>query len=104
MTIKEAVRVLKGMKDYYNDVENIGNGMIFDLDDNEAIDKAIKLLEQNEKGYVHQQIERNIQYEILEDSKKARAFAQLTISIQNFINAMGGINIQVDIQTTKEGD
>ena len=104
MTIKDAVRVLKGMKDYYNDVENIGDGMIFDLDDNEAIDKAIKILEQKEKGYMCQQIERNIQYEILEDTNKARAFAQLTISIQNFINAMGGIDIQVEIQARKEGD
>lgn len=99
MTIKEAIEVLKNMKSYYNDRKHeIYEG--FELDDNEAIDKAIKLLEQKDKGYMHQQIERNIQYKILEDSKKA----QLSISVQNFINAMGGIDIQVGIQTTKEGD
>lgn len=104
MTIKNAIRVLKDMKKYYNNVENIGNGLIFDLRDNEAIDKAIKILEQKEKGKMCQQIERNIQYEILEDSEKARAFAQLTISIQNFIIAMGDIDIHLDVQTKKEGD
>lgn len=99
MTIKEAIEILKNMKSYYNDRKHeIYEG--FELDDNEAIDKAIKLLEQEEKGYIHQQIERNIQYKILEDSKKA----QLSISVQNFINTMGGIDIQVGIQTTKEGD
>lgn len=95
----EAIRILKNMKNYYNNKE-LDKYDGFELDDNEAIDKAIKLLEQKAvKGYMQQQIERNIQYEILEDSKKARAFAQLTISIQNFINAMGNIDIQVGIQT-----
>lgn len=100
ITIREAINLLKSMKDYYNDEENEAYYMGYDSEENEAVNMAIEALEQKAvKGYMRQQIERNIQYEILEDSKKARAFAQLTISIQNFINAMGDIDIQVGIQT-----
>lgn len=99
MVIREAINILKCMKDYYND-EDQADYMSYDSEENEAVNMAIDALEQKAvKGYMRQQIERNIQYEILEDSKKARASAQLTISIQNFINAMGEIDIQVGIQT-----
>ena len=48
MTIKEAIKILKNMKSYYNDRKHkIYEG--FELDDNEAIDKAIKILEQTKK-------------------------------------------------------
>lgn len=47
MTIKETVRVLKNMKKFFND-EGIDNYYRFELDDNEAIDKAIEILEQAE--------------------------------------------------------
>lgn len=55
-------------------------------------------------GKMHQSVERNIQYEILEDINKARAFVRLTKSIQNFILVMGDIDIHLDIKTKKEGD
>ena len=48
MTIKETIEILKNMKSYYNDRKHeIYEG--FELDDNEAIDKAIKILEQTDK-------------------------------------------------------
>lgn len=47
MTIKEAIEILKNMKSYYNDRKHkVYEG--FELDDNEAIDKAIKILKQTE--------------------------------------------------------
>lgn len=48
MTIKETIEILKNMKSYYNDRKHeVYEG--FELDDNEAIDKAIKELEQKNK-------------------------------------------------------
>ena len=47
MTIKEAIKILQNMKSYYNDRKHeIYEG--FELDDNEAIDKAIKVVERQE--------------------------------------------------------
>lgn len=104
MTIKETIRVLKIIKDYYTDEENVGNGMMFDSDEVEAVDIAIKKLEQQqEKGYTHQKLERNLFKEIMTNADKMCAFVQLQRGIHNFIEVMEGIDIHVDIQT-KEGD
>ena len=45
MKIREAINLLKSMKEFYND-EGLDNYYRFELGDNEAIDKAIKILEQ----------------------------------------------------------
>lgn len=55
-------------------------------------------------GKMHQSVERNIQYEILTDSKKARAFVQLQKSIQNFVIVMGDIDIHLVIKPWKDGE
>jgi hypothetical protein len=47
LKIKEAIEILKNMKKYYNN-EVLDNYYRFELDDNEAIDKAIKVLERQE--------------------------------------------------------
>lgn len=99
MRINEAVDVLKSMKEYYNNDENIGNGFIFDLRDNEAIDKAIKVLEQKGlKGYTHQNVDRELFKEIMTDAEKMRAFVHLQSAITNFIAIIGDIDIQIDLQ------
>jgi len=105
MTIKETVRVLKSIKEYYNNSDNIGNCMMFDLDDNEAIDKAIKVLEQQEvKGYSHQNLDRDLFKEIMTNDDKMCAFVQLQRGIHNFIEVMKDIDIKVDVQTKRECD
>ena len=45
MKIREAINLLKSMKEFYND-DRLDNYYRFELGDNEAIDKAIKILEQ----------------------------------------------------------
>ena len=104
MTIKETIEILKNMKSYYNDREHkIYEG--FEVDDNEAIDKAIKILEQQEvKGYSHQNLDRNLFKEIMTNADKMCAFVQLQRGIHNFIEVMKDIDIKVDVQTKKEGD
>lgn len=103
MTTKETIKILKNMKDYYNNAE-LDKYDGFELDDNEAIDKAIKLLEQTEvKGYVHQKLDRDLFKEIMTKADKMCAFVQLQRGIHNFIEVMEDIDIQVDIQT-KRGD
>ena len=46
MTNNEALYILRGLKRYYNDERYNGFYAGFDIEDNEAIDKAIKALEQ----------------------------------------------------------
>lgn len=102
LTIKESTEILKRMKDYYNNEEH-DKYYGFNSDDNEAIDKAIRLLEQEETGYTHQKVERNIFKEIMLNADKMCAFVQLQRGIHNFIEVMKDIDIQVDIQTKKGG-
>lgn len=45
MTNNEALHILRGLKRYYNDERYYGFYAGFDVEDNEAIDKAIKELE-----------------------------------------------------------
>jgi len=101
MTIKEAIKILKNMKSYYNDRKHeIYEG--FELDDNEAIDKAIKVLEQQEvKGYLHQNLDCDLFKEIMTNADKMCAFVQLQRGICDFIKVMEDIDINVDVQTKK---
>lgn len=100
----EAIEILKNMKKYYNN-EGIDNYYRFELDDNEAIDKAIKVLEQTEvKGYSHQNLDRDLFKEIMTNADKMCAFVQLQRGIHNFIEVMKDIDIQVDVQTKRECD
>jgi hypothetical protein len=48
ITNEEAITTLKDLKDYYND-KNEDSYVGFDDEDNEALDKAIKALEQTDK-------------------------------------------------------
>lgn len=105
MTIKDTVRVLKAMKEYYNNVDNVGNCALFDLDDNEAIDKAIKLLEQKDEiGRTHQKLDRNLFKEIMSNADKMCAFVQMQRGIHDFIEVMEDIDIKVDVQSRREID
>lgn len=101
MTNKETIRVLKDMKEYYNNKE-LDKYDGFELDDNEAIDKAIKLFEQKEvKGYSHQKLDRNLFKEIMSNADKMCAFVQMQRGIHNFIEVMDDIDIQVDVQSRR---
>lgn len=48
MTIREAINLLKSMKDYYND-EDRADYMGYDDEENEAVNMAIDALEQKNK-------------------------------------------------------
>lgn len=103
MDIKEVVKVLKGMKEYYTDENNVGNGMMFDSYDVQAVDIAIKELESKSvKGYTHQNVDRELFKEIMTNAEKMRAFVHLQSAITNFIAIIGDIDIQVDLQPKKE--
>lgn len=102
MTNKDAICVLKNMKNYYNDVDTYYG---FDSDENEAIDMAIKGLEQNSVlGYSHQKLNRNLFKEIMSNADKMCAFVQMQRGIHNFIEVMKDIDIKVDVQSRRESD